>query len=305
MSGRLARLPGRAADKPRTIAPAARPAIVAVLAVAAAWGIALAAARWLPGAGGLVGGVTRASGGAGERLGALADALPLGYAFGVGMVAAVNPCGFALLPAYLTLSVGTTTAPAPPGRQLARAGGVGALATLGCVALFGLAGAALTLATIAIGGALPWAGVAIGTILVALGGMQLGGGALPAGPGGALAAHLGDAARRRGALGPLAYGAAYGLASLGCALPLFLGVVGTALTGGGPLAALRQFALYALGMGAVLTTLALLAALARQGAIRALRRLGPLIAPLGALLLLIAGGYVIHYWLVAGRLLGR
>src|SRR6185312_4342948 len=36
----------------------------------------------------------------------LSIALPLGYAFGAGMVAAVNPCGFALLPAYLMLYLG-------------------------------------------------------------------------------------------------------------------------------------------------------------------------------------------------------
>ena len=29
----------------------------------------------------------------------------LGLAFGAGLVAALNPCGFALLPAYLTLVV--------------------------------------------------------------------------------------------------------------------------------------------------------------------------------------------------------
>src|SRR6476661_3146053 len=37
---------------------------------------------------------------------ALAVALPFGYAFGAGMVAAVNPCGFVMLPAYLSLYLG-------------------------------------------------------------------------------------------------------------------------------------------------------------------------------------------------------
>jgi hypothetical protein len=36
----------------------------------------------------------------------LAAVLPFGFAFGVGMVAAVNPCGFAMLPAYLSLYLG-------------------------------------------------------------------------------------------------------------------------------------------------------------------------------------------------------
>jgi len=42
-------------------------------------------------------------------LGSVADLLPVGYAFGAGMVSTVNPCGFALLPAYLGLYLGTGT----------------------------------------------------------------------------------------------------------------------------------------------------------------------------------------------------
>ena len=33
--------------------------------------------------------------------------IPLGYAFGAGMVSTVNPCGFAMLPAYLGLYLGS------------------------------------------------------------------------------------------------------------------------------------------------------------------------------------------------------
>ena len=38
---------------------------------------------------------------------ALVDLLPVGYAFGAGMVSTVNPCGFAMLPAYLAFYLGT------------------------------------------------------------------------------------------------------------------------------------------------------------------------------------------------------
>ena len=44
--------------------------------------------------------------GASEFLSQLAVLLPVGYAFGAGMVSAVNPCGFAMLPVYLTLYLG-------------------------------------------------------------------------------------------------------------------------------------------------------------------------------------------------------
>ena len=34
---------------------------------------------------------------------------PLGFAFAAGMAAAVNPCGFAMLPAYLALYMGSVS----------------------------------------------------------------------------------------------------------------------------------------------------------------------------------------------------
>lgn len=283
-----------------------RPVLVAMLAVALAWAVAVTAAKLLPGAGGLVGGIDQLAGGSAARLGHLAELLRFGYSFSVGMVAAVNPCGFALLPAYLALFLGTNNGTGGSvGGQLLRACWVGALVTLGFVALFGAAGLALTLASVVVGGALAQVGVVVGTALVAVGGLLLGGGMLPGGQGSALAGRIGRATRQPSPLAYFAYGLAYGLASLGCALPLFLGVVGTALTTGGVVPALRQYLLYALGMGTVITALTVLTAVARQGVIRVLRRAAPVIAPLGATLLMLAGTYVLHYWLSAGGWLGK
>jgi hypothetical protein len=44
-----------------------------------------------------------------DTLRGIGEAIPLGFAFGLGMGAAVNPCGFALLPTYLGLYLGTAT----------------------------------------------------------------------------------------------------------------------------------------------------------------------------------------------------
>jgi cytochrome c biogenesis protein CcdA len=71
----------------------------------------------------------------------LGDAVPFGYAFGVGMAAAVNPCGFALLPTYLGLYLGSAAGDqrAWPS-QLGRALLISASMTASFVALFGAAG---------------------------------------------------------------------------------------------------------------------------------------------------------------------
>ena len=42
--------------------------------------------------------VATLAGGASDVLQGIGEAIPLGFAFGLGMAAAVNPCGFALLP---------------------------------------------------------------------------------------------------------------------------------------------------------------------------------------------------------------
>ena len=50
--------------------------------------------------------VATLAGNATDALQSIGEAIPLGFAFGLGMAAAVNPCGFALLPTYLGLVPG-------------------------------------------------------------------------------------------------------------------------------------------------------------------------------------------------------
>ncbi len=78
-----------------------------------------------------------------EALSGLAAALPFGLAFGAGMVAAVNPCGFAMLPAYLSLYLGTEEegfSERSATNRLLRALVVGSLVSSGFVVLFGASG---------------------------------------------------------------------------------------------------------------------------------------------------------------------
>ena len=73
----------------------------------------------------------------------LSSVLPFGFAFGAGMVAAVNPCGFAMLPAYLSLCLGNQDAGFEKRSSLRRplrALLIGGAVSSGFVLLFGLAG---------------------------------------------------------------------------------------------------------------------------------------------------------------------
>jgi cytochrome c biogenesis protein CcdA len=79
--------------------------------------------------------------------------IPVALAFTAGLVATVNPCGFAMLPAYLALFLGLEgDDPATGPRAVGRALRVGLVVSTGFVAVFAVAGALLTLGVQAVVG---------------------------------------------------------------------------------------------------------------------------------------------------------
>jgi cytochrome c-type biogenesis protein len=228
---------------------------------------------------------------------------PLGYAVVAGMVAAVNPCGFVLLPAYLGLYVGDARAAGGPGRRAVRAVTISLTMTGSFVALFGVAGFVAGLAASAVTSALPWIGTATGAGLVLLGGIVASGREVGSSLGPRAASRFRAAAAAGGIGGYAAYGAAYALASLGCTLPVFLGVVATSFQLHGVVAAASQFMLFGLGMGIVLTILTAISAIVGPGFSRRFRAAARNTGWVTAVLLWLAGTYLIAYWLTAIRLL--
>jgi cytochrome c biogenesis protein CcdA len=251
-------------------------------------------------------GVEGVSSGVGTVLGGLGAVLPLGYAFGAGMVAAVNPCGFALLPAYIALYLGGREAERTRSSGLvliARAARIGLTMSAGFTVLFAVAGLLLGIAATTLVRLFPWVGLVVGVSLVALGARLAGGTMVYASLGERIADRLGGRARRRGAGHYFIYGLAYGAASLSCTLPIFLAVVGSAFTSGDYVAATLQFLLYAFGMGVVVIGVTLGIALFRDAVVTRAREAMRYVQPASAAFLLLAGAYIIYYWLTLGGLL--
>jgi cytochrome c-type biogenesis protein len=246
----------------------------------------------------------RTAGGLSSALGRIGSALPFGYAFAAGMLAAVNPCGFVLVPAYLgsyLWSDGRTARRSLLGRALTFSVAV----SFAFVALFATAGLLLGGAGTLIALSLPWLGLLVGALLVTYGSLAVTGGPMPSlAAGERLAGPFTGAVARQGLLGYAAYGVAYALASLGCALPIFLSVVGSALSQG-ILRAVLLLALYGLGLSAVLTASALVAALVGTDVVARMVWARRLMPSLAAALLLLAGACITYYWLTAGDLLGK
>ena len=228
------------------------------------------------------------------------------YAFLLGAVAAFNPCGFGLLPAYLGLYLNDGTRQSGAARAR-RAIAVGVSVAGAFAIVFGVASALFSIGYTAVSsllvGLLPWFGLGVGVLLVLAGGLALSGRAVRFDPPKRVAGKLGRQASSSGIRGYMAFGLGYGLASLGCTLPLFLALVGTATAAGGLGSAIGAFALYGAGMAMTLGLLALVASLAGVGTVRRGRTVARFVPGLGAVLLLVSGAYVLYYWLTAGRLL--
>ena len=217
----------------------------------------------------------------------MTDALAL--ALLAGALAAFNPCGFALLPAYLTVQV------AGAERPVRRAVRFTVGMAVGFVAVFGVAGLALAPLS-ALGRWLPVVTVLLGVALLVAGGALLAGRSL--GP----ALHVKGTAPTGTWRTQIGYGATFALASLSCTLAPFLAVTSAALRSGSVPGVVASFLAYALGMAAVVGALALLAATASAQVAR-VRRATPVITRVSGALMVLAGAYVTWYGVYELRVL--
>ncbi len=219
---------------------------------------------------------------------------PVSFAFGAGMLASVNPCGFIMLPAFSAFYL-TTEAPVAQGwaQRTARALQMSALVTLAFIVTFASAGVIATLAGQALVRWSAWAGLLVGGGLVALGVAQLVGRRSFLTP----ATSRIRLGRSRSAWGAIAFGLAYAVVSLGCTLPIFMAVVGASLTGSeGIGTAARRYVEYSAGMGLVLLVVALGTAVAGAPAFMLAGRAGRVVETAGNAMLVVAGSYVAWYW---------
>jgi cytochrome c biogenesis protein CcdA len=225
----------------------------------------------------------------------VAGLLPVGFAFAAGMVASVNPCGFFMLPAYISYHLGAEEEgfyQQSSLRRLSKGLLLGAVTTLGFLVIFAVVGGIISAGGQWLVRVFPYAGLAIGGIMIVVG-LWL------------LVTHrtLGITAASRVTVSPqrnlrnvFVYGIVYAIGSLSCTLPIFLVVVGSSLASQGPLASFSQFIGYALGMGSILVAVTLGAALFQGTVTRWLRKAIPYVHRASALFMVGAGAYLIYYW---------
>jgi cytochrome c-type biogenesis protein len=220
--------------------------------------------------------------------------VPLLLAFTGGLIATVNPCGVAMLPAYLSFFLGLEGGDGSEHRVTAGPGPairVGATVAAGFLLVFGSAWVLLSLGLRVVIDVVPWAALVVGVLVLVLGVQMLRGRPLPV-----RLPTPGRAAEGRSTGAILLFGSGYAIASLSCTLPVFLAVVAGTVTRVGVAQGAVTFGVYAVGMVLPLLALTVALALGRDALVRKVRRLGGVVTRAGGVLLLLAGFYIIAYW---------
>jgi len=230
--------------------------------------------------------------------------VPIYFAFTAGIIAAFNPCGMAMFPAYVGYQIGSISGTDGVIKLTIKGLTRGVAVTLGFVTVFGSLGLILAIGGKFIAPFLPFLGlgVGIGITLVALWMLyQKRSLTLP-----------GLSSFEVGALtdvpSTFLFGIAYALASVSCALPIFLAaigiVVGSGLTVGTFLDVVLGSLSYSLGMGLVMTGVTISALFFENSLSRIISRATVYVDIIGKIAMLGAGFYLVWYWLAGdGRVI--
>lgn len=213
------------------------------------------------------------------------------YSFMLGMLAAVNPCGFVLLPAYLLYFLGIDGGPQHISRApLQRALRVSASVSAGFLLVFLVVGTISRLFTQWIELRAKYAGFVIGIILIVLGIAML----LGWKP--SFTTSMPGAKRDHSTRAMFVFGIGYAIASIGCTIGLLttaiLGSIGT----NGFVSGVISIVMYGLGMSLLVTALTVTLAAAKTGVARVLKRSLRYIDKVAAVFISLTGMYLTWYW---------
>jgi cytochrome c biogenesis protein CcdA len=216
------------------------------------------------------------------------------YSFLAGVLAAVNPCGFVLLPAYLVyflgLDSGDTDGPDTRRASLVRALTVSASVSGGFIAVFLVVGAITRLFTRVIQDNAKYVAFGIGFLFVGAGIAMLAGWKPAFTVGGV------TVRRDRTVRAMFLYGTAYAIASIGCTLPLLTSVIFGSFSRHGTVSGILSVALYGAGMAMLVSALTVSTAFARNGLLAVSRAVMRHLHRVSAVLVTLTGAYLILYW---------
>ena len=216
------------------------------------------------------------------------------YSFILGVLAAVNPCGFVLLPTYLIFFLGTREEPnLKTGERLRRALVVSSGISIGFLAIFFVIGVISRLFTQWIELNAKYASLAIGIVLV-IGGARMLTGWTPK-----FAVPQIGGVQTKTFRATVVYGVAYAVASIGCTIGFLTTAVFGSIALHGFVSGVLSILLYGLGMAMLVTALTVSLAFAKTGLLTIVKNQLHLIQRLGAIFVTLTGIYLVFYWYAA------
>jgi cytochrome c biogenesis protein CcdA len=212
----------------------------------------------------------------------------LALIFSAGVFATFNPCGFAMLPAYLTMLISSAPQEMSPIKIALRALQSAALMALGVISIFAIFGTLIFPISTSIQAYLPIITISIGAILIYLG----------------IASLAGKAPVLRKLWSPnvapssnvkslYLYGVTFALGSISCTIGPLLAATSSSLNLGF-VKTLRAYLFYALGISATITVIALLALYSQAALLRVKRSLRT-IELVSSIFLTLVGIYLIIF----------
>lgn len=220
----------------------------------------------------------------------MSSAQDLSLVFAAGVFATFNPCGFAMLPAYLTMLINSSTKQTTPTQLILRAIQFASLMSLGVISVFAVFAAVIFPVSTSVQRYLPVVTILIGTLLIILGTATL----------------LGRAVFLKKFWSPntapttrlkslYLYGVTFALGSVSCTIGPLLAATSKTLNLGF-VATIRTYLFYALGMSITIMVIALIA-LFSQATLGKVRNSIRLIEVISSVFLLVIGFYLIIFGL--------
>jgi cytochrome c-type biogenesis protein len=215
------------------------------------------------------------------------------FALSAGFIAAFNPCGFAMLPAYLSYFLGLESEDeTDTGHNIMRAMTVGLTLTAGFVLFFAVIG--IITQTVIDAGVIErrisYATFGFGILMVPLGIAMIRGYEprldIP---------RLNKGGKTRELPSIFMFGVSFAIVSLSCTAPIFFGTVIGSFTSDSTVDGIAVFIAYALGMSLVIMVLTLAMAIGKTTIATNMRKVLPYVNKASGFLLTVAGVFLVFY----------
>jgi cytochrome c-type biogenesis protein len=209
-----------------------------------------------------------------------------------GLVAAVNPCGFILLPTYLMYFLGVQgSVPGTQRASIRRALLVSAALSAGFLLVFFIAGLVSYNFTSWINENSKYATGGIGLALLILGGAMLFGYKLPF-----MTPQIKAGGNDKTVRSMFVFGIAYAVASIGCTIGLFIATVFSATTREGIVQGVGNVVAYGAGMALLVSALTVALAFANTSLLKFLRNGMQYVDRIAAAFVVLSGLYLLWYF---------